>query len=702
MPADLTATNGDAISADASALLAPWPEHGLPHLGGLPPWDRVSAAALEAAITAALAMARAERTAIAENPEPPGFANTIEALEDSGRPLARLFTLLATLAQLKASPEILALHSRLAPEQARLASEDASDDTLCARVAAVHAGRHQGLLDAVQIRLVEAVHRRLQRLGAGLPAPQRHRLGDLQARWAALFSRFQANLQADESRLLWITDEAELDGLPDGIRRQLRQAAAEHARPQHWALRNQRAIVWPVLTHARHRGLREQAWRLWDERGSHEGDSDNRPVIREILALRGEMARLLGQPSFAHLVLADRMAATPERALQALMQAWTPVLADTEQQLQQLQALAEADHPGITLQPWDRLHYEERWRHQHLGFDSEALRPYLALPALVDALFWAAGRLQRLDFVALDATVPRLHEHVAVYEVRQDGQALGVLVLDLFHRSGKGHGAHQSQWRGAENFRGRVLPVSCVSLNLAPPDPGQPALLAWEYANVLFHEFGHALHMLCNQARYPSLGSLHVAWDFVELPALLHERWLCEPALMDRFLRHHQSGQPLPAALRQGLAASLQRERVFSLRVDYLCSAIVDLRMHLAADGRPGRSVDPVAMERQIMAELGLPQACTPAMRLPQAMHCWSAHYAAGLYVYLWADILAADAAEAFSQAPDGWYDGGVARRWHDTVLSVGATVEAGEAFSRFRGRAADPTALMRRFGLPV
>jgi len=414
------------------------------------------------------------------------------------------------------------------------------------------------------------------------------------------------------------------------------------------------------------------------------------------------MARLRGQRSFAHGALADRMAATPERALQMLMDLWPPVLAETRRQLEELQALAEADEPGLTLEPWDRLYYERRWREAQLGSAGDALAEYLALPALVQALFWSAQQGAGLSFEPLDVLGALPHPSAEAYEVRRGGDAVGVLVLDLFHRAGKGHGAHQQQWRAAERFQGRVLPISCISLNLAPPAAADaPVLLPWEYANVLFHEFGHALHMLCCRAPYPSLGSLNVPWDFIELPSLLHERWLARPELLQRFARHHESGAPLPPALLDGLRATLRRERIFSLQVDYLATAIVDLRMHLLADGRPGGADhDPIEIERATLAELGMPRACAPVMGMAQAMHCWSERYAAGLYVYLWGDLLAADAAECFEQAPGGWLDEAVARRWHDEVLSVGAGVDAAEAFRRFRGRDVDPGALLRRFGL--
>lgn len=684
----------EALTSQAAALLEPWSGP----CGGLPPFDKVTPPALEAAFRAAIDLKRTELRAITDTPQPATFANTIEALEDSGRALARLQTLLTVYAQTMATGAMPAVHQRLAPLASVLDDEFAQDGKLFGRVDAVF--RNRCGLDATQRRLVELIHDRLLRRGAALLPPARARLAQINARYAELFARFATNLQADEKQVVWIETEAELAELPDNLRKTMRQAAVELGRPDAWAVRNMRAMVWPLLTQSTCRELREQAWRLWTNRGDNPGEHDNNPVIREILALRGEKARLLGYASFAHLATADRMARTPEAALAMMERTWGPVLEVSKQQIAQYQAIADAEGAGITLAPWDRLHYAEKFRQARFGFDNEALRPYLCLDAMLQAMFWAAGRLYGISFHELPADVPRLDDTVRAYELRREGEAAGVLYIDLFARPGKGHGSYQMQWRSAESFRGRVLPISCITSNLPKPEPAEPTLLAWEYANVFFHEFGHALHMLDNGTAYPSLGSMHVAWDFVELPSLLNERWFSEPELLARFARHYQTGEALTQTMQGALHAALKHDRVFSVNLDYLAGAITDMRMHLLADGNSGRELDPVTIEHQTLAELGMPAAWDLVMRMPHCWHSWSEHYAAGMYVYIWAEVMAADAAEAFAQAPGGWYDRDTARRWHDTVLSVGTGVPADDAFRNFRGRDPDPDALMRRFGL--
>lgn len=683
------------MNASTSALIDPWPG---PY-GGLPPWDRIDSDAFDDAVAVAIADKRRELAAIVDDQSSPTFANTIEALEDCGRALQRVRVIVQTMAQTMGTGAIPAIAQRLAPLIANVDNEIAHDSRLFARIDAVHRRVDALGLDAVQRRLVERWRDRMLRAGVALAPDVKARLVVLHARYAELFAAFARNLAADERQVVWIESEGDLAGTTDDLMRTLKQAAIEEGRPGAWAVKNMRAMVWPFLTQSTRRDFRERVWRMWTDRGGHEGPNDNRPIVAEILSVRGEIAKLLGFPTFAHYALADRMAGTPERVLETLERAWGPVLVRTRAQVAAYQAIANADGAGIVLAPWDRLHYADRHRRLCFGFDGEALRPYLALDRMFGAMFWAAGRLHGIAFDDITARTPLLDDSVRVYAVTQDGEPHGVLYVDLFARSGKGHGSYQTEWRTAESFRGRVLPISCIVSNISKPAPGEPVLLAWEYANVFFHEFGHALHILMNRVQYPSLGSLSVPWDFIELPSLINERWLSERELLARFARHHASGEAVPEAMLDALERSLADERIFSVNLDYLADAFIDLRLHLLADGS-GTLIDPVAVESETLEALSMPAAWDLVMRVPNFWHAWTESYAAGLYVYLWADVMAADAAEAFATAPDGWYDRDVAKRWRETVLSVGASVSAEDAFRAFRGRDPDPDALLRRFGL--
>ena len=683
------------VSADAQALLAPWPG---PY-GGLPPLAGVNPAALEEALRAAIEAKRAEVRSISANPAPPTFENTAEALEDCGRALRRVLCVYQVHTNSLSLGDMPAVTRRMAPMLAALDDEIAHDERLYARLNAVWDQRVQAGLSLEQQRLVEVLRKRMQRGGAGLAPAAKERLAAINGRLATLSSRYNQNLieEAGE-QAVFIEDASGLDGLPDALRAAAAAVAAEKGQPGQWAIPNARGAVWPFLTLATRRDLREQVWRMWTNRGDNPGPQDNKPVAAEILQLRGELARLMGCPSYAHLALADRMAGTPETALALLERTWRSVKPAAQAQIADYQAIADREGAGFRLAPWDRQFYAEKLRRQRFGLDGDAVKAHLPLDAVLQAMFWAAGRVHGLVFKPL-ANAPLIHPSVRAYEVSRGEEPVGVLYFDLFNRPGKAHGSYQMQYREAENYRGRVLPIAAVYSTFPPPPDGQAVLLPWEYANVFFHEFGHALHMLHCTSAYASLGSQHVAWDFVELPALINERWLRDPELLARFARHHVTGEPMPADLIDRIEQGLKYDRIFSLNPDFLLPAIVDMRLHLLADGS-GARIDPVQVENDTLAELGMPEAWDLIMRVTHNFHIFIGAYAAGLYSYLWADVMAADAVATFEQSPGGIYDAQTSRLWIKEILSVGHRVPADEAFRLFAKHDPDPTPLHRRFGL--
>ena len=629
----------------------------------------------------------------------PAFDNTVAALEDSARSLRDLhavFAAVSTTAQVGAMPEVA---QRLAALVPALELELAHDGALFSRIDAVWQTRESSGLDAQQIRLVEVLRARMVRAGAALGGADQARLQAIDARLATLSARFNQNLLAEqETQVVWLAAESDLDGLPPARREAAAAAARARGRAGAWAIPNQRPAVWPFLTHARRRDLRETVWRMWSSRGSHPGAHDNRPLIAEMLRLRGERARLLGSPSHAHWVLADRMAGTPETALAMLMRAWDAALAATRRQIADYQAIADAEGADFALAPWDRLHYAEKLRQQRFAVDGEQISRYLSADRMLEAMFWAAGRLHGLGFSELTG-VPVLHPSVRVFEVRRDAEPIGVLYVDLYQRPGKMHGSHQHRLRAAERFRGRVLPIASIVSGVPVPPAGTPALLPWEYANVLFHEFGHALHMLLDGARYPSLGSLNVAWDMVELPSLLNEYWLRDRELLHRFARHHETGAPMPQALIERLEAALAYDRIFSVNLDYLGAAIVDIKLHLLADGSGG-PIDALAVEQRTLQELGMPACWDLVLGVTHSVHSFAGSYDAGLYAYLWSDAMAAEVATRFANAPGGLYDRETAQAWREQILAVGHQRPARDAFRALLGHDPDLGALLRRFAL--
>lgn len=678
---------------EAEGLLATWEGP----CGGLPPFDRATPAAIGWAYETAIERRREQVRFIAANPEPPNFANTIEALEDSGRELKRMECLFRVFSQTMSSDEMRSVEKRLAPLLPRLDDDIAHDDRLFARIDAVHSTAGDAGLSKEQRRLVELIRDRMRRRGAGLAREAKQRLAEINGRIAELQARFNQNLIAEQDeQAVFVQSEAELEGLNDEQRSAMAAAADAKGRPGKWAVVNTYMGVRAVLSNSPRRDLREKVWRLWTERGGNEGDRDNRPVIAEMTKLRGEKARLLGYPTYAHFATADRMAGSPETALKMMLDVWKPVVRATNRQIAELQSLADGEGADFELMPWDRLYYAEKHRRSLFGLNAEEVRQYLALDSVVEAMFWQAGRLYDLQFARLE-DAPVCHPDITVWEVSRGGEPIGVLWLDLYHRPGKMRGSWQYEYRSAERFRGRVLPLSSINSGVPKPADDKPALLPWEFANVFFHEFGHALHMLCCEAAYPSTGSLAVAWDFVEVPSMLNERWLLDRELLGRFARHHETGEPMPSGLMDGIEEGIRFDRTTSTTVDLLAPSIADMRLYMLADGR---DVDPVAVERDVLDELGMPAAGDLILRMPHAFHTFSDAYAAGVYSYLWADVMAADAAEAFLEAPGGLWDRGVADRYAATILSVGASVSAEQAIRNFRGRDPDPGALLRRFGL--
>jgi len=681
------------------ALLAPW---GGP-FGGTPPFDAATPAAIERAYEIAVERKSAEVRAIAASPEPPDFENTVAALENAGQELRRVDCLFRVFAKTMSSGEMRGVEERLAPLAPGLDDEIAHDDVLFGRVRAVHEARHTTGLTAEQRRVTEVLHDRLLCRGAGLEPAARLRLATIHRRIAELSAAFSHNLLAEEEdQALILGDEEDLAGLSEELRRTFAAAAGERGHADGWAVPNSRAFVIPFLTFSARRDLRERVWRMWVGRGANPGEHDNRPVIAEILRLRGEKASLLGFGNYAQLATADRMAGTPEAAMSLVNRVLGAVVRPARERLSEMQALLTADEPGATLAPWDRRYYRERLRRARFDLDADRVRAHLPLESVLAGMFWVADRLFRIQLGG-EVAVPVIRPDVRALAVLRGGKPAGLLWLDLFARPGKAGGGWMDEYRSAGNRERGFVPLVSINMNLAPPRPGEPTLLSWDDARVLFHEFGHALHALCCEARYPSLGILELQPDVLELPSTLNERWLATPELLQRFAVHHRTAAPMP----EELIDTLEAVRTFDpsegsiAALDYLATAVVDLELHLAADGR---EVDPVQIEREVLARLNIPPAVDPLHRATHFRHAFAGilddRYAAGYYCYLWAEVLAADIAEAFADAPAGFYDGETAERYRAAILSAGNGVPAGQAFMAFRGRDPDLGALLRRIGV--
>jgi peptidyl-dipeptidase Dcp len=671
-------------------LLAPWEG---PH-GGAPAFDRIRVEHFAPALEEAMARYRAEIASIAGDPAPPSFANTLEALERSGREFRQVTSLMSIFTSTMNTPDMQAVQRAAAPKLAAFRDEIMHNRALFERIRAVDDARETSGLSAEQQRLAEVVARRFTRQGAALGESDKHRLADINQRLASLYTQFSQNILADEEGLALVLDSpADLAGLPAELIEAAAAVAEQRGLKGQWAIPNTRSSMEIFITFSARRDLRKKALEMWASRGDNAGAHDNNPIIAEVLKLRVEKARLLGYETFAHWIADGQMAKTPDAAMALLRQVWTPAAARAREEIAEMQPIVAAEGANEPLEAWDYRYYAEKLRKAKYDLSDDEVKPYLQLDKLRDGMFWAAGELFGLTFAQVQ-DLPVYHPDVEVFEVSRGGERVGLWYFDLYARPGKSSGAWMSEYRTQQALAG-VTPIISNNSNFMPAGPGQPVLISWTDAVTLFHEFGHGLHGLCSAVTYPSLAGTAVVRDFVELPSQLNERWLATPQMLARFAVHYQTGEPMPAALTEKVLATQNFRQGFNT-TEYLACAILDLEAHLGAD----EALDARAFEREALERLGMPREIILRHRLPHFSHVFSGEsYAAGYFNYLWADALSADAAEAFAAAPGGFYDQDLARRLLDEVLSVGNTREAAEAYRRFRGRDYTTEALMRSRG---
>ncbi|MGG5810321.1 M3 family metallopeptidase [Falsiroseomonas sp. CW058] len=667
-------------------LLAPW---DTPF--GVPPFDRIRPEHFPPAFDHAVAAHRAEVEAIAADPAPPSFANTVEALERAGAALTRTASVFFNLTLSRAGEALQAVEREWAPLLARHRTEMSLHPGIFRRVGALHATRGGLGLAHDQLRLLERLHLRLLRSGAALDGAARERLTAISTELATLHTRFGQNVLADENDWQLVLAEADLDGLPGFARDAAREAARERGM-EGYVVTLSRSSVEPFLTFSARRDLREAAWRAWVARGALHPERDNAALVKRILALRAERARLLGHADFAEYRLVDSMAGTPEAAESLLRAAWEPARRRAEAEREELAALARAGGQEGPIEAWDWRFWAERARRARHDFDGAALKPYFELEAMLRAVFGTATRLFGVRFEER-RDIPLYHPDLRAFEVRDaDGGHRGVFLLDNFARGGKRSGAWMSSFRVADGLDGGTAPIVVNNNNLAK---SVPVLLSFDEARTLFHEFGHALHGLLSRARYPSQSGTAVLGDFVEFPSQVMEHWLSVPATLREHARHHETGEPLPEAMLDRLLAARNEGQGFAT-AEYVASALLDLALHR----HPApETLDLDAFEAEFLAGIGMPEAIGLRHRPVHFGHLFAGGgYAAGYYFYLWAEVLDADGFEAFEEAGDPFHPDLAARL--RSIFEAGDTRDPMELYMAFRGRAPKVDALLRKRGL--
>jgi peptidyl-dipeptidase Dcp len=654
-------------------LLSDWTS---PH--GLPPFAEIKPEHFEPAFAVAMQEHLAEVEAIAGNPQPPTFENTLVALDRSGRRFSRIAMLFGNLTASHTDPALQTVERTMAPRFAAHQNAIRLNGRLFQRIDQLHARRDALGLDAEDRRLLDRLHLDFVLSGARLEGEARQRYAQVNEELAALRTCFSQNVLADEAGwLLRLDGEADLAGLPEPVRSAARMAARERGLGEDaCAITLSPSLAEPFLTFSARRDLREAVWRARVARGAHAGEHDNRPIAAQIVRLRQELAALHGSASYADFVLSDRMARKAATVLDLLRRTWEPALAKAAEDRALLVEMAQRLGEPTPIEAWDWRYLAEKVRRERFDLDEAVVKPYFSLDAMVGAMFDVAGRLFGLQFEEQHG-VPLYHPDVRLWEVRDRAGALvGLFMGDNFARASKGSGAWMSQFRSQSQG---VLPIVVNNNNFAK---ASPTLLSLEDVKTLFHEFGHALHGLLSNVRHERLSGTRVLLDFVELPSQLYENWALQPQVLERHARHCATGEPMPRELLDKLLAARRFDQAWAT-LQYTAPALIDLALHALP---PDTEVDIARFEAQQCEALGVPPDIGLRHHLPHFRHLFSGGYAAGYYVYLWAEVLEADAFQAFLETGDP-FDATTARRLLETIYSDGNRQPPDEAFRRFRGR---------------
>ena len=667
--------------------------------GGVPAFDKMDLTALKPALEWGMEKNLKEVEAIANNPAAPTFENTILPMEKAGAELDRAFRYWGIWSSNMSSPEFRAIQGEMAPKISEFGSKITQNEKLFARIKAVYDSEAVKSMRPDQQRLMQLTYDGFARNGATLNAEDKTRYAAINKRLSALHTKFGNNVLADEEGYILYISKDQLSGLSEGYIKSAAATATANGKDGQYAITNTRSSMSPFLTYSDERDLRQKVWETYYSRGDNGDKHDNNAVIAEILKLRDERVGLLGYDNYAQWRLENRMAGTPQQALELMEAVWPAAIARVSEEVADMQAIADKESADIKIAPWDYRYYAEKVRKDKYDLDSDEVKQYLQLDKLTDAMFYVAGELFNFTFTPVpEGSVSVFHPDVNVWEVtdKTSGENIGLWYLDPFARPGKRSGAWATSYRSHTSYDGVTNVLSSNNSNFVKAAPGEPVLISWDDANTFFHEFGHALHSLSGKAVYPTLnGGVR---DYTEFQSQLLERWLSTDYVVENFLVHHETGKPMPAELRQKIKDAATFNQGFST-TEYLASALVDMRYHTTDP----KGIDPDSFERDTLKSLGMPDEIVMRHRSTHFGHIFSGEgYSAGYYGYMWADVLTSDASEAFKESPGGFYDKDVAAKLVKYLFEPRNAMDPAEAYRAFRGRDADIAPLMRDRGFPV
>ena len=666
--------------------------------GGVPAFNEYQVSQFKPAIDFAIQENLDQVDAIANNPKAPTFENTIAAMERSGATMDRISTVYGIYRSNLSSPEFSAIDREMSPKFSEFSDKINQNKKLFTRIETLYNSKESKKLTSEQQRLIWLYYTNFVRQGAKLNEADKAKVAAINKELASLFTRFSQNLLAEEqNQYVELKTESDFDGLPEEVKKAAIAEAKDRKLNVMGCIANTRSSIEPFLTFSTRRDLREKAFEIFVKRGDNGNANDNNSTAVSILELRTQKAKLLGFPTFAHWSLSNKMAKDPQKTLDLMLSVWEPAVAKVREDVAEMQKIVDAEGGKFKIQPWDYRYYAEKVRKAKYDLDQNEVKPYLQLEKLREGMFWVAGELFNLNFKQI-TNVPVYHPDVRVWEVtnKLTGKAVGLWYFDPYARAGKRSGAWMNAYRNQERMDGEVLTIVSNNCNFVKGAPNEPILISWEDASTLFHEFGHALHGLCSNVTYPSLAGTSVARDYVEFPSQLLEHWLATPEVLNKFALHYKTGEPLPKALVERIERAGTFGEGFST-VETISSSLIDMKLHLATE-----KIDPKKFEKETLDALHMPSEIVMRHRIPQFGHIFSGDgYSAGYYGYLWADVINADAWEAFTEGK-GAYDKAVGKRLLDNIFSVGNTIDQEKAYENFRGRAPKSDALMRARNFPV
>ena len=664
--------------------------------GGIPAFDKMQVADIQSAVEQGMKENLEEIDAIANSTEAPTFENTIEAMERSGSTLDNVFTYYGILSSNMSSPEFREVQATLAPKLSEFSSKISQNQKLFERIKTVYENAQKTPLEDDQQRVVDLIYKGFAMRGAALDEDKKSRYAAIDKELSTLYNTFSDNVLHDEENYVTYLDDTQLGGLSEGFIKSAAAIAKSKGQDGKYAITNTRSSMDPFLTYSTERALRKQVWTNYYSRGDNNDEYDNKALIAEILKLRRERVELLGHQNYAEWRLQDRMAKNPENAMQLMEAVWPAAIARVAEEVADMQAIANNNGDNITIEPWDYRYYAEKVRVAKYDLNSDEVKQYLQLDKLREAMFYVAGRLFNYKFEPVPVgSVPVFHEDVNVWEVTDldSGEHIGLWYLDPFAREGKRSGAWATTYRSHTTFDGKKTVLASNNSNFIKAAPGEAVLISWDDAETFFHEFGHALHFFSSNVKYPTLnGGVR---DYTEFQSQLLERWLSTDEVISKYLVHYKTGEVIPDAIVAKIKIAATFNQGFET-TEYLASALMDMKLHLANP----EDMDVGVFEKETLDALKMPKELPMRHRTPHFGHVFSGEgYATAYYGYMWADVLTADAAEAFTESEGGFYDEDMANKLVKYLFAPRNSIDPAEAYRLFRGRDAQIESLMRDRG---